>query len=375
MRTLFAFIFTILILAGCQQKKYGAFVVVGRIENAAMDRIALQEIPFSGEQPLTLDSATLKKDGTFELRAMAKEEGLYRLVFADGKQVLLVNDGNSIKVKLDINNFRNYTIQGSEASSQLHTLMERLWQKDSVYFSLNKQLNDTTSAPALRDSLASVNFNIKSGLLKQRRDILNEFITKSNSPAAICYALGMYDNEIPVSELKKTTDAAAARFPEHSGLARYKSLIAMQLQQAEPPYALLGKQAPEIKLPTPKGDSLSLSNLRGKYVLIDFWASWCGPCRNENPNVVEAFRRFKDKNFTILGVSLDDDKAAWEKAIQADGLTWQHVSDLQRWNTPLVNTYDFKGIPFNVLVDPSGKIVANNLRGEALLVKLASVLK
>jgi thiol-disulfide isomerase/thioredoxin len=120
---------------------------------------------------------------------------------------------------------------------------------------------------------------------------------------------------------------------------------------------------------------ISLKSFRGKYVLVDFWASWCGPCRQENPTVVAAFNRFKDKNFTVLGVSLDENKANWLQAIQDDKLSWTHVSDLKQWESVVVPMYQIQGIPFNVLVDPTGKIIASGLRGEDLEKTLSSVLK
>jgi thiol-disulfide isomerase/thioredoxin len=123
------------------------------------------------------------------------------------------------------------------------------------------------------------------------------------------------------------------------------------------------------------GKPFSLSQLRGKYVLVDFWASWCGPCRGENPNVVAAYNQYKDKNFTVLGVSLDDDKTGWMNAIAEDKLEWIQISDLKKWRSSVVTSYGFDGIPYNVLVDPQGKIIANNLRGPALQNKLAEVLK
>jgi peroxiredoxin len=134
-------------------------------------------------------------------------------------------------------------------------------------------------------------------------------------------------------------------------------------------------EAPDFTLPDPNGKMISLKSFRGKYVLVDFWASWCGPCRQENPTVVAAFNRFKDKNFTVLGVSLDDNKAKWLKAIQDDKLTWTHVSDLKQWESIVVPMYQIQGIPFNVLVDPNGKVIASELRGEDLEKTLSSVLK
>ena len=139
-------------------------------------------------------------------------------------------------------------------------------------------------------------------------------------------------------------------------------------------YFLIGKQAPEIKLKDPNGKIFSSYSLKGKFVLIDFWASWCKPCRAENPNVVKAYQKYKDKNFTVLGVSLDEKLADWKKAIKDDNLDWMHISDLKYWNTSVIPLFQFEGIPFNVLVDPSGKVIAAGLRGELLDLALNTVL-
>jgi len=137
----------------------------------------------------------------------------------------------------------------------------------------------------------------------------------------------------------------------------------------------VGRQAPELTLPDTQGRPVSLSSFKGKYLLVDFWASWCGPCRAENPNVVQAYSEFKNKNFTILGVSLDKEKDPWLEAIRSDRLNWTHVSDLKYWQSKAVEVFQFQGIPFNLLIDPQGKIIAQGLRGDELESKLKEVLQ
>jgi peroxiredoxin len=138
---------------------------------------------------------------------------------------------------------------------------------------------------------------------------------------------------------------------------------------------MVGYKATNFAQNSPEGKPVKLSDFKGKYVLLDFWASWCRPCRMENPNVVAAYNRYKNKGFTVLGVSMDTNKDLWTAAIAADNLTWTHVSDLKGWGNEAGILYSVKGIPQNFLIDKEGKIVAKNLRGAELDEKLAEIIK
>jgi len=238
----------------------------------------------------------------------------------------------------------------------------------------NDQTRDSLARAKGQDSLILSMEEARIKLGEQARTLVDGFLKKSNNPALTMFELGYYQTtannpnyQLPPfenDEVNRIVDSLHAKYPSHAGIAAIQKSLAP-------------KEAPDFTIPDANGVPVKLSSFRGKYVLVDFWASWCRPCRDENPNVVKAYNRFKDKNFTILGVSLDKpgDKDKWLKAVNDDQLTWNHVSDLMEWNSPVVAQYRIDGIPYNVLVDPSGKIIAEKLFGDKLEKKLEEVLK
>lgn len=165
----------------------------------------------------------------------------------------------------------------------------------------------------------------------------------------------------------------AQRFIEQFKESDPKAVAALQADIDQAKNFMIGGTPPDFTQKTPEGEELSLTDLRGKVVLVDFWASWCGPCRKENPNVVRMYKKYKDQGFEILGVSLDSKKDRWMKAIKDDKLTWPHISDLKGWKNEAAKTYAITSIPQTVLLDAEGKILARNLRGPTLEAKLAEI--
>ena len=359
----------------------GKFTINGEIKNVSDQPIYLEELFFSEKNPEVLDSAAIK-NGKFTLSALALEEGLYRIrTEKETNNFLFINDKADIGFTADI---KNPELSGPVFNSDANSSLKKIiLYSDSLQKLIG--VNYTTLAQLKKANTSESDSNFM--MLTAQFNNLKESLTKycfqyadsARSPMVSLFAatiapVELDKFELPLSNLIK-------RFPKHNGIAGalifIKEKIAKQNGLTNTPVEKtgIGSMAPEITMNDVNDKPFSLSQLRGKYVLVDFWASWCGPCRGENPNVVEAYNQFKNKNFTILGVSLDDDKAEWIKAIAADKLTWHHISDLKKWNSAAVGLYGIDGIPYNVLIDPQGKIIASNLRGEELKSRLAEIIK
>ena len=378
----FIYGFVVVGLFACNNKKDTQSIEVeGTVKNAAAKMIYLEEnVPNGG--PTIMDSAELKNDGSYKMKAPFKEEVLYQLRL-QGKTTpfaFFINDVSKIKVNADLNNpSQPYTVEGSPASQALIDFDKSMYEKGMQIYSLSQMVDSLTKAKA-SDSLVNIEYQKLESIATSLKTSAQEVMQKSKSPVLTLYTLGSFQNTannlgmqgFSKEEIEAIINGASAKFPAHTALQAVKKNIQAPATQTP---ATGVRKAPEFSQPDANGKPVSLASFKGKYVLLDFWASWCKPCRMENPNVVKAYNEFKDKNFTVFGVSLDQEKSAWQEAIQKDGLTWTHASDLKFWNNEAAALYGVQSIPANFLIDPDGNIIAQDLRGEDLTETLRNHLK
>lgn len=316
-KTITSLFLAVFALASCG--KQNNLSIEGTLVNASAEKVYLQK--FDNKQFITIDSAIVK-DGKFSFSKQVEIPEIYGLsVDPEKSSYLLFLDGNPVSVQLDPEKYyRNTTVKGS----------------------------------ALHDRFVAY---------KTRKEVkIDEFIKED--PASLVSAYVLYRDfsyRLSPEEIKANLALLDTSLLKTPYVAVLQDLV-LKLEKLTP-----GNPAPDFSSTDLQGNTVKLSDHFGKsYLLLDFWASWCGPCRRENPNLVAAYNNFKDKGFDIFAVSLDRNRADWEKAIEKDSLTWTHVSDLKFWNSEAANLYGVRAIPANYLLDSEGKIVAKNLHGEEL---------
>jgi peroxiredoxin len=371
---LLGFLFSLVLFASCQTND-NSFTVKGSIANMPKQLIYLEELSVN-PTILTIDSANSDDKGNFEMSGKAIEPGLYRLRFQGNQFIMLSIDKGVVKVTSDWSNLAQYTVIGSPSSSSLQGFLQYIRNSLQDFNTLSVVI-DSMRARGNDSLLKKAKADMEDMNVKLTQYVESYSDTTHYLPNAV-FAVSMLNPATETAYLKTFSQSILTRFPKSELAKTFSNKLTQALtgNTAEKKgNEIIGQTAPEINLPSPSGKNISLSSLKGKYVLVDFWASWCGPCRAENPNVVEAYKKFKDKNFTILGVSLDNDKEKWMKAVADDNLTWNHVSDLQGWESIAARTYNVQSIPTNFLINPEGKIIATNLRGAELEATLEQTLK
>ncbi|MBN1252070.1 MAG: AhpC/TSA family protein [Bacteroidales bacterium] len=382
MKKLLILFVAIIALASCGESS-NEFIVKGSLENSVGKTIFLSEFTQSG--PLTVDSVTIGDNGKFELKGNTSFPKFYMLRTEPNVFVTIIADSADVlTVSGDFIDFINKNkIEGSKDIDLLNSMTERLratiLQMDSL-----SQVYQQISEIEMSDSVkADIDKEFMDVYLAQKEDSKKFIDENSSSMISLLVLSQKIAEQLPVFNLnedlsyfEKVDEALFAAYPSSDdvkNLHKYMEQIKNPPQTQQQPTATfgVGDEVPDISLANPKGETKSLSQLRGKYVLLDFWAAWCSPCRGESANLVANFNKYNKNGFEIFQVSLDKEKADWVKAIEQDNLgKWIHVSDLQYWQSAPARLYGIMSIPANFLLNPEGKVIAVNLRGPALGAKL-----
>lgn len=342
------------------------YLIEGKLADAGGKSIFLDEMSLNNGTPI--DTAIIANDGSFTLKGEITTRGLYMLRIDQGHSWLLVLDkGDNLKFTGEFNDVMKYNIKGSEATTQLNNFTEVIAQKNMAIQELNQAFQDARMSGADQSEL----MQMQQEYLQLNSAIQNGVLTFTDTvqdPLLKVFGASLLNPEEHAVFLEEVNAEIQAAIPNNELAKQFNAKIGESTKLA------VGKAAPEFTLNTPTGKAIPLSSLKGKVVLLDFWASWCKPCRIENPNLVKTYEKYKDQGFTVYSVSLDKNLDAWVAAIQQDNLSWEyHGSNLAFWNCPVAKQYSVNSIPQTFLIDENGKIIAKNLRGVALEQKLVEV--
>lgn len=346
---------TVLGLAACAGEEH--FIVDGKIENAGNIRTV---VLYEGDRKL--DSVFLNERGEFKLRRGAAQPRLLTLEAGKSRYQLILQNGDQVVFRADLSQpSGDYAVSGSLLSVQLREFAGQIAQKERIQAELEESF---AGQAAGLDDVALM--NLRQQFLERYRKHIQDYVSAAvqfadkHDDLAGFYAMSTLDPEFAESALITYADRIAGRWDDNTRVRQFLEDVGRLRRLA------IGQPAPEFESLTPNNQPVKLADFKGKYTFVDFWASWCVPCREENPNIVRQYHAYKDKAFTVLGVSLDGNPGAWMRAIKEDGLEWTQVSDLQQWGSEVVGLYSIRAIPTSYLLDPDGRIIAKNLRGAEL---------
>ena len=372
--------------SGDKQEKTGVpdIEIQGRLHAGSGERVLLEEM--GAREYIPVDTVHCDSSGNFNISFAQDQLAFYVLRYGpSGYVTLLLEPGEKVEFTARLDEKNSYSISGSPGSELLQELASEHLRALEALGEIARKNREHVNDPDYAELSLQLDIQFDSITTAFQEYSINFIQKNKNSPAILIALYNLYGQGIPVFHPR--TDFPIYRLVDSLMMTAYPELEAVQLLHAQVTEAEMlmdsemqsshlkkGEIAPDFVSSRPDGSEMALISLRGNYVLLDFWASWSKLSREENTTLVKAWERFGKTSFRILQVSVDDDREAWTDAMDKDGLEWDHVSDLLRWKSPVVDLYGVERIPFNVLIDPDGRIVDSDLHGEQLLEKLEQIL-
>jgi len=356
------------------------FEIKGSLSNSKGESIYLEKLAQSGVT--SVDSTIIDEKGEFLMNHFSPSVGFYRLrISASNFAMLVLDSAQKITITADARDLGNTFKAEGSPDTKLFLEYNALAQGQKVRTDSLENIFRTAMITLKLDSIRADSLSKElqkpyEVMVGQYSDVVAKKINENLNSFASIMAIQQLRPENYLDIYKALDKGLNEKYPDNKDIKSFHGMVQQAQMMVEKTEAIkVGNEAPELILPMSNDKDLALSSLRGKVVLIDFWASWCAPCRKELPNVKRCYEKYKNKGFEILGVSLDKDRSAWLEAISTEGLTWPQVSDLKYWQSEACQIYAIQSIPYTVLIDKEGKIIATDLRGADLDKKLAEVLK